>query len=218
MTAMSPGDTGLRPPQQARSRDSLERVLRAAEELLAADGYDGLTVTRVSHRAKVSVGSVYGRFQNKDALVLEVHRRMLERLTGPIVDGILAIGDDPALGLRAVVERATRHFAESSNAERALLRAFMVRGAVDPRIAGPGSDASQAAGRAFRTVVLARRAEIGHLDPELAADIAYRMIYDVLSRHIMYGPTFESDSGHSWEDLVCELIEASVAYLRHGGR
>ena len=215
---MSSPDTGLRPPQQRRSRESLERVLRAAEELLATRGYDGLTITEVSRHAKASVGSVYGRFENKDALVLEVHRRMLERLTDPIVDGVLAIGDDASLDLRGVVDRAARHFADSTNAERALLRAFMLRGAVDSRIAGPGSEASQAAGRAFRTVVLARRQEIGHPSPELAADIAYRMIYDVLSRDVMYGPTFESDSGHAWDELVSELIEASVAYLRHGGR
>ena len=215
---MSSPDTGLRPPQQRRSRESLERVLRAAEELLATRGYDGLTITEVSRHAKVSVGSVYGRFENKDALVLEVHRRMLARLTEPTVDGVLAIGDDSSLDLRGVVERAARHFADSTNEERALLRAFMLRGAVDPRIAGPGSEASQAAGRAFRTVVLARRHEIGHHSPELAADIAYRMIYDVLSRDVMYGPTFESDRGHAWEELVSELIEASVAYLRHGGR
>jgi AcrR family transcriptional regulator len=206
---MASGDIGLRPPQQRRSRESLERVLHAGEALLAQHGYDGLTIAEVSRRAKVSVGSVYGRFANKDALVYEIHRRMLDRM-GPPPAG------DADLDLRGAVEHAVRRLADSTDAERALLRAFMLRGPVDERIARPGSEASQAAGRAFKAVVLARRDEIGHPDPELAADIAYRMVYDVLSRHVMYGPTFESDTGRAWPELVDELIEAAVAYLRFG--
>ena len=45
-----------------------------------------------------------------------------------------------------------------------------------------------------------------------------RGMYDVLSRHVMYGPSFESDTGRTWQELVDELIEAAVAYLRFGGR
>jgi AcrR family transcriptional regulator len=215
---MPPGSTGLRPPQQRRSRESLERVLRAGEALLAKHGYDGFTIAEVSRRAKVSVGSVYGRFENKDALVYEIHRRMLERMTPPTAADVLVIEGDEAIDLRAAVEHAARQLADTTDAERPLLRAFMLRGPVDPRVAGPGSEASKIAGRAFKSVVLARRAEIGHPDPELAADIAYRMVYDVLTRHVMYGPTFESDTGRTWNELVDELIEAAVAYLRFGGR
>ncbi len=212
------GDTGLRPPQQRRSRESLERVLRAGEKLLAQHGYDGFTIAEVSRTAKVSVGSVYGRFENKDALVYEIHRRMLERMLPPTEADALAVEDAAQMDLRGAVEHAVRRLADSTDAERPLLRAFMLRGAVDPRIAGPGSAASKTAGRAFKAVIAARGDEIGHADPELATDVVYRMVYDVLTRHVMYGPTFESDTGRTWEELVDELIEAAVAYLRFGGR
>jgi AcrR family transcriptional regulator len=215
---MPPGPTGLRPPQQRRSRESLERVLRAGEALLAQSGYDGFTIAEVSREAKVSVGSVYGRFENKDALVYEIHRRMLERMRPSAQEAALAAEETSELDLRGAVEYAIRRLAGSTDAERALLRAFMLRGAVDARIAGPGSEASQAAGRLFKAIILARRDEIGHPDPELASDVSYRMAYDVLSRHVMYGPTFESDTGRTWDELVGELIEAAVAYLRFGGR
>jgi AcrR family transcriptional regulator len=211
---MLPGDTGVRPPQQRRSRLSLERVLRAGEKLLAQNGYEGFTIAEVSRKAKVSVGSVYGRFENKDALVYAIHRRQLARIAEPSDEDAQTIADDPDLDLRGAVDRATRLLADASNRERALLRAFMLRAAVDPNIAGPGSEASQGIGRAFKAAVLARRDEIGHADPELAADIAYRMVYDVLTRHVMYGPTFESDTERTWDELVDELIRASVAYLR----
>ena len=186
---MPGGHTGLRPPQQRRSRESLERILRAGAGVLAARGYDGFTIGEVSRKAKVSVGSVYGRFESKDALVYEIHRRLLERLTPPEIPG-------PRQRTCAAPSRArSGRLADSTDGERELLRAFMLRGPVDERIAAQGSEASQAVGRAFRATLLAHRAEIGHADPELATDISYRMVYDVLGRHVMYGPTFESGRG-----------------------
>ncbi len=208
---MPGGHTGLRPPQQRRSRESLERILRAGARVLADRGYDGFTIGEVSRKAKVSVGSVYGRFESKDALVYEIHRRLLERLTPPAIP-------DAAADLRSGVERAVRRLADSTDSERELLRAFMLRGPVDARIAAQGSEASQAVGRAFKATLLAHRGEIGHANPELATDISYRMVYDVLGRHVMYGPTFESDAERTWGELVDELIRAVVAYLRSADR
>ena len=208
---MAAGDTGFRPPQQRRSRESLERVLRAGADVLGDKGYDGFTIGEVSREADVSVGSVYGRFESKDALIYEIHRRLLERLTPPEMP-------DAAADLRSGVERAIRRLADSTDSERELLRAFMLRGPVDGRIAAQGSAASQAVGRAFKATLLAHRGEIGHANPELATDISYRMVYDVLGRHVMYGPTFESDAERTWDELVDELIRAVVAYLRSADR
>jgi AcrR family transcriptional regulator len=210
---MPPAEPGIRPPQQRRSRESLARVLRAGERVLEDKGYEGFTIGEVSRRAKVSVGSVYGRFENKDALIRAIHVRMMERLTGP-EEEVVAAHDDGDLA--AVVARGVHALADSMDRERQLLRVFMVRGAVDPSIARPGSQSSRATGRAFKAAVLAHRGEIGHDDPELAADIAFRMVYDVIARQVMHGPTFESDRPVAWDELVAELIAAVLAYLRHG--
>src|SRR5437773_9448223 len=70
----------LRPPQQRRSRESLERALAAGIELLEEGGYEAFTITEVAKRAKVSVGSLYGRFQSKDGLFHELQARALEAI------------------------------------------------------------------------------------------------------------------------------------------
>lgn len=212
---MPPSDPGVRPPQQRRSRESLERVLTAGEHVLADKGYEGFTIGEVSRRAKVSVGSVYGRFDNKEALIHAIHARMMERLTSPEEDVAGASGD-PGADLATVVARGVHMLAGRMGRERKLLRAFMVRAAVDPSIAAPGSESSRATARAFTTAVLAHRGEVGHDDPELAADIAFRVVYDVLARQVMHGPTFESERMVAWDDLVDELIAVLLAYLRHG--
>ena len=58
-----------REPRQARSRETLRRVLRAAEDIVAADGADDLTISGVAQRADVSVGSIYQRFGSKEQLL-----------------------------------------------------------------------------------------------------------------------------------------------------
>jgi len=42
---MPPTESGIRPPQQRRSRESLERVLKAGERVLTDKGYEGFTLT-----------------------------------------------------------------------------------------------------------------------------------------------------------------------------
>jgi AcrR family transcriptional regulator len=54
---------------QARSRERLRRVLDAADEVLAADGANSFTTTRVAEVADVSIGSVYRFFPDKEAIV-----------------------------------------------------------------------------------------------------------------------------------------------------
>ena len=57
------------PPVQARSRERLQRVLDAAERVLADEGAAALTTTRVAAVAGVPVASVYRFFPDKEAIV-----------------------------------------------------------------------------------------------------------------------------------------------------
>jgi AcrR family transcriptional regulator len=64
-------------PTQARSRARVRRLLDAAEDLLAADGAEALTTTRVAEAAGVSVGSLYQYLPDKGAIVEALARRYL---------------------------------------------------------------------------------------------------------------------------------------------
>src|ERR1041384_7034894 len=65
----------VKPPQQARSQKTLERMLDAAEELIAERGVGSVTVSEVVRRAGSSVGAFYARFPDKDALLATLHER-----------------------------------------------------------------------------------------------------------------------------------------------
>src|SRR3954462_7908673 len=70
-----------RAPMQRRSVERVQRMLDAAQQLVAEVGYDALTTTLIAERADVSIGSLYQFFPDKQAVVRAVALRNLERFT-----------------------------------------------------------------------------------------------------------------------------------------
>jgi len=64
-------------PQQARSRERVQRVLEAADHLLATGGFSALTVRRLAEEAGVPVGSIYQFFVDKSGVVDALARRYI---------------------------------------------------------------------------------------------------------------------------------------------
>ena len=124
-----------------------------------------------------------------------------------------AFDHSTARHLRESVVEAVELVAGVFQGNRDVLRAFMHLGAVDEVISQRGSERSRELSRQFKAIVLEHRGEIGHADPEIAADIAFRMAYCTFARQVMYGPEFESDVPVPWEELVREVAAACVAYL-----
>jgi AcrR family transcriptional regulator len=202
----------IRPPRQARSRASFERVLRAGRDVIEEQGYGGFTLAEVSKRAGVSIGSIYARVPSKDALFHAIHASVVDEIDAR--HG--AFGDIERwerLSTEELIVDAVREVARPLRANTAFLRVVMQRGAIDGVVAARGSRALTIQAGQFKALVLTRRNEIAHRDPELATDIAYRMAYSTLARQVMYGPTFESQRPIKWDRLVRELGAACAAYL-----
>lgn len=68
-------------PQQARSRESLTRLLKATVEVLGQQGIAGTTIPRIAAHAGLTPGAVYRRFRNKDVLLETAILRVLEDQT-----------------------------------------------------------------------------------------------------------------------------------------
>ncbi len=60
-----------RPPGRPRSAEADRAILRAAVDLLADDGYGGVTMEGVAARAGVGKATVYRRWSSKSALVVD---------------------------------------------------------------------------------------------------------------------------------------------------
>jgi AcrR family transcriptional regulator len=84
---------------EATARD---RVLFAAVELFARQGYDGTSVTQVINQAGVAKGGFYHHFASKEALLYEVYGDLISRQLASM-DAIMARQAAPAETLRALI-------------------------------------------------------------------------------------------------------------------
>lgn len=65
-------------PSQARARFTVEAILGAASEILRSQGVDALSTRNVAARAGVSVGAIYQYFPNKEAILIELSKRIMD--------------------------------------------------------------------------------------------------------------------------------------------
>src|SRR5512143_476146 len=77
-------------PKQARSERTLQRLLDAAEQLIAEKGHQAVSIPEIARRAHSSVGGFYARFRDKNELLRALEERhfielmaRVERLADP---------------------------------------------------------------------------------------------------------------------------------------
>lgn len=78
-----------RVPAQARSRDKVTRALKAADEIVAADGASAVNLSTVAERAGVSVGALYQYLPDRDAILAALSWRYHARLEA-LLDEVVA--------------------------------------------------------------------------------------------------------------------------------
>src|SRR4051794_14338296 len=79
---MPPADRRLEPrrkPRQVRAELTRGRILDAAAHVFAEYGYAAGTTNRIAERARVSIGSLYQYFPNKDAILAELLVQHIDR-------------------------------------------------------------------------------------------------------------------------------------------
>src|ERR1051325_10264716 len=67
-----------RKPRQVRADLTRQRILTAAAHVFAEHGYAAGTTNRIAERARVSIGSLYQYYPNKDAILAELLVRHLD--------------------------------------------------------------------------------------------------------------------------------------------
>lgn len=116
-----PGDIELKStPQQSRSRDTLDRLLAAADVEFARHGLAGATTTAIAERAGVSVGALYRFFDDKRAIADALAQRYLDDAAHAFAAVLDAAGDDRDVD--ATVRRLVRCAAELQSAHAGYYR------------------------------------------------------------------------------------------------
>jgi AcrR family transcriptional regulator len=100
-------DARVRQPQQARSRRTRERVLEAAVAGFEEAGYDKTTTAAIARRAGIAVGTLYGYFRDKRAILLELIEGTTKEIAEYVVKGLDPESwrdSDPRENTRALID------------------------------------------------------------------------------------------------------------------
>ncbi len=95
-----------RAPQQTRARATYDAALEATARIVRREGLGGLNTNRIAERTGISVGTLYGYFPDKTAIVVALARRMLAEDRMALLASIDGAGGDPVRALvRTLIER-----------------------------------------------------------------------------------------------------------------
>jgi len=93
-------------PSQGERLTAAERrtaLLDVARDILVRDGEPAITVGTVASRAAVTRALVYKHFENRDDLIIELHRREAARLTAELTERVAAAEPGFETKFRALV-------------------------------------------------------------------------------------------------------------------
>jgi AcrR family transcriptional regulator len=122
-------------PVQERSRRTLERIVRATEQLLETKSFDDIGVDDIARRARCSTGSFYARFKGKDALLPYLYERYDAELRPRIAARMKSI-DWKSLSLRQTCDLITGGTVDMYAERRHLLRAMALFARSQPKSIG----------------------------------------------------------------------------------
>jgi len=204
--------TALRAPVQGRSKASYERMLVAAEGLMVTRGSDDFTLQEVSKKGKVSIGSIYNRFEGKDALLHAVQLRVLERVDMQMRERLDAARTG-AKDLNTLVVALIEAVAETLRDHADIMRPLMQRASVDPLVAANGKASYAATANAVKQALLLHSAGIHQPDPLRAVDSAFRVLYAAIARYLGFGTVTTSAWEGDWAVLKQDLARMLAAFL-----
>jgi AcrR family transcriptional regulator len=204
-------------PKQARSRESLGRLMKAARELLNEKGIEGATVPRVAARAGLSPASVYRRFPSKDALMRAVVLETLESLDEQTAKALTSDLVD-RLSLEGFAQTMIRNSLASQRRGATMYRAMRQFILDHPNAAFK----KKAAALNIRSVervaefLMRKRSDMNHPDPQKAAPFALMIVGFTLQEIILFDalPGMKDPRLPQTDDeLVEELVRAFLGYL-----
>lgn len=205
-SAQSGFSSAPRPPQQARSRAALERLLASAEEVLVSEGLEKLTIARVASHAGVSVGGVYRRFASKEQLIDAVKLALAERLE----EAVAAAFDQAEPSLGGAIDAFATALAETLDQSGRLIPVLLASGRrTDPPEQGMRTvtDLQQR----FVDAAAAHRQQIRHPDPMMALNIAFRTVIAAGTHRAAMSPWLPD--GLTWQQWAREIADMVTAHL-----
>ncbi|MEN8374325.1 MAG: TetR/AcrR family transcriptional regulator [Gemmatimonadota bacterium] len=210
MFAKSNDRSGLLPPLQRRSAKKLADILAATIELLEERSLEEIGVADIARRAGVSVGTIYTRFTDKEALL----SFLIVQLLSKQVEGFRALFD-PREWTGVALDARVLHFAHlvvaSVQLQPGLQRAILLRALGAARDRGPEEERLQGEALDIAAAwLLECRAEMRVSHPEKSAPLAISLAMSLVQSRLLFG---DAGDGADPDSLPEEIARMMLAYL-----
>ena len=210
-------NAGMVAPVQKRSRQTLDRILSATESLLESKRFADLSMTEIAAKAKCAVGTMYGRFENKGALLDYIEERLIQK----IVDDQHAFQknhDWTKSGFEYRVKKLVEHIIKSYQSNRAILREVLER--IHSGHAGPSVLTRKTMSEVFdRNVEFLIESISAKSRKQAKKVIALAMIsvITVLQNRIVHGETSPISKAFPVSFFKSDLPKMVVGYVKEAG-
>ncbi len=202
----------IRPPRQARTHKSLERILDVAESLLRDKGFDDIHVREIALRADTSVAAFYRRFKDKDGLLHALQERRCEEAFAT-ADDALAEARWEGAGIAEILFAIFPFLIEVMRPNESLYRAIYQRAISDELMRERSTKLDRYVMSGLFDLLITRRDEIHHPDPEAAVSFALTQAIALLKQQYTVGIRDMGPVPMSDEMIARELATSCLAYL-----
>ncbi|WP_172298042.1 TetR/AcrR family transcriptional regulator [Pseudoruegeria sp. HB172150] len=199
--------------RQTRSERTQSALLDAAETLILEKGTEATSIADIAARAGYSVGAVYHHFRDKTALFHALFHRMTDAY-----EALNTRASDPALWEGASIRDLFRGYLEitlqaasETGAAKAAVSAVI---ADEPELAAHYAEIQADTRKKLLGLVMGRRGEIGHPDPDHAAAFAIDQLAAMLRGRI--DPAQRAASLQAIDDaaFIEDALRMTAAFLR----
>ncbi len=202
----------IRVSQQGRSQRTQDALLDAAETLFAQRGVEATTITDIAMAANSSVGAIYHHFRDKTAILHALFDRYaqgLEATTGAAVDPARWKG----AGIGDILWGYISFSLEADPGRPDFKRAAFQAAQHDPAVAERNRELLDQLDQGVRDLLMARRDEISHPDPELAVAFVLEQLATMLSARLFDPPMPNRMGQRTTAEFIREAVQSTCRYL-----
>ncbi len=204
MESQEVGEGWSQPVHQNRSRETRDRILAAAETVFAEKGYDGARMVDIAEAAGCSIGALYARFKDKDALFGGIVEAFSAESSNRLAN--LALVTDPGFLARRFVHGMAAQF----HSHRGLFRAIVERGAENLSALAP-----LMAGRANLEKFFAETLRRAYPDDPRDFTLTVRVVFQIVMGFLL-NPAINPLAPTAGDETraIAELESAVLRYLK----
>jgi AcrR family transcriptional regulator len=210
MHAQSKSKRGLRPPLQRRSAKKLADILAATIELLEERSLEDIGVADIARRAGVSVGTIYTRFTDKEALL----SFLIVQLLGKQVEGFRTLFDSrewTGVALDARVFHFAHLLVASVQLQPGLQRAILLRALRAAWDRGQEEKRLQADALHIAAAwLLECSAEMRVSHPEKSVPLAISLAMSLVQNRLLFGDGGDGADPDSLPDEIARMMLACL--------